>query len=95
METSKNKFELKSPGRSPSRNSDYEQQDELKNVQIAAVWNEIEANIALYKKDSQFNYKKMLDEQIKHKQMLGKQGTMTQMEKTMNRNDLSGFKASQ
>ena len=30
---------------------------ELSNVQIAAVWREIEANIAKYKKDSQSNYK--------------------------------------
>ena len=37
----------------------------------------------------------MLDEQIRHKQMLVKQGTMTQMEKSLNRADLQGFKASE
>ena len=50
---------------------------ELSNVQIAAVWKDIEANIAKYKKDSQLNYKQILDEQVKHKKMLVKQGTMT------------------
>ena len=64
-------------------------------MQIAAVWREIESNIAKYKKDSQSSYKQMLDEQIRHKQMLVKQGTMTQMEKSLNRADLQGFKASE
>lgn len=34
----------------------------------------------------------MLDEQIKHKEMLSKQGTMTQTEKGLNRDQLKDFK---
>ena len=102
-EQRKNNYELQSPGRRqyPSQYATTAEEyasmsnPELSNVQIAAVWRDIEANIAKYKKDSQSNYKQMLDEQIKHKQMLEKQGTMTQMEKSLNRADLQGFKASE
>ena len=57
-ETRKDRFEQQSPGRD-TYNSDYEEKDsrDLSNVQIAQVWREIEANIAKYKKDSQFSYK--------------------------------------
>lgn len=44
----------------------------LDNVQVASVWKQIEANIVKFKKDSQSNYRQILDEQIKHKLMLGK-----------------------
>ena len=37
----------------------------------------------------------MLDDQVLHNAMLGKQGTMTQMEKGFNRTDLKGFKLEQ
>ena len=37
----------------------------------------------------------MLDEQVMHKQMLVKQGTMTQMEKNLNKEELKGFKKNQ
>ncbi len=36
----------------------------------------------------------MLDEQVQQKQMLKQQGTMTQMEKSINKTDLKGFKNS-
>lgn len=44
--------------------------------------------MAKFKKDSQMSYKQILDEQIKHKEMLSKQGTMTQLEKSINKGDV-------
>ena len=46
-----------------------------------------------FKKDSQQSYKQMLDDQIKHKKMLEKQGTMTQTEKGLNKEQLRNFKS--
>ena len=37
----------------------------------------------------------MLDDQIEHKALLQKQGTMTRMEKGMNKEHLKGYKANQ
>ncbi len=48
-----------------------------------------------YKRDSQQSYKQMLDEQIRHKEMLKHQGNMTQMEKSLNRSELKAFKDSE
>lgn len=50
---------------------------DLANPQKAQLWQQIEQNMNRYKKESQQSYKEMLDEQIRHKQMLEKQGTMT------------------
>ena len=44
--------------------------------------------MAKFKKDTQVNYKQILDEQIKHKELLSKQGTMTQLEKSINKGDV-------
>ena len=54
---------------------------DLSNVQQSLLWKQIEQNMIRFKKEGQQSYKQMLDEQIKHKKMLEKQGTMTQTEK--------------
>jgi len=71
-EKQRNNYEKQSPGHrqrhSPPNeyaNADYAAADEsreMSNVQVAAVWRLIEANIAKYKKDSQSDYRQILDE---------------------------------
>ena len=51
--------------------------------------------MAKFKKDTQMNYRQILDEQIKHKELLSKQGTMTQLEKSINKGDVQNYKQSE
>ena len=67
----------------------------LSDVQDDNLWQSIEAQEKRYQKEQQQTYKQILDEQIRHRQMLEKQGTMTQMEKSINRGELKGYKDTQ
>lgn len=66
---------------------------DLANVQQSQLWKQIDQNLLRFKRDSQQSYKKMLDEQIKHKKFLEKQGNMTQTEKVLNKDQLKDYKS--
>lgn len=62
---------------------------------MAVNWNDIEQSLRQFKKDSIMNYREVLDSQVKQKEIMLRQGTMTQMEKSINKGELVGYKASE
>jgi len=62
-------------------------------VQTTNLWKLIDESLQMQKRESQTTYKQLLDDQVKHKEMLGRQGNMTQVEQSLNSiNSLQEFK---
>lgn len=55
------------------------------NVQNTKLWNQVEESLKKEKRDNQMSYKQILDEQMMHKDLLGRQGAMTRTEKGYNK----------
>ena len=69
-----------------------EHEDEILKIHNAAIYQDIQENLRKFKKNEQSNYRQILDEQLKHKELLVRQGNMTQMEKSLNKGELKDFK---
>ena len=62
-------------------------------VQQTALWDQVKDSIKQEKRQTQQNYKQILDEQIEHKEFLAMQRNMTRTEKGMNKSQMGQLEA--